>query len=391
MRLWPFRRAEKRTITFQDLWGSGADTKLIHNAADRALHLVPVFAATRLLSDSIASLPLQTFRESGFTCTRIADPALLKNPTQYGTVYDWVHRAVTSLLLRGNAYGLVTARDALGFPTQIEWLDPDDVELFDNRTIAPPVWYYLGRRVPNEDFVHIPWYTVPGEVKGLSPIGHFKTTIETGLEAQQYGRDWFVNGAVPAAVLETDQAVTPDQYQAVKRRFKRAAEGRDVVVLGAGAKYKPISVAPDEAQFLQTIKATANQTAAIYGVPPEKIGGEVGHSMTYTTQVQTSLDFVKHSLRPYLVKLEWAISSLLPRGQYVKFNVDELLRADTLSRYQAHHFALTDGWKSRDEVRAEEDMAPLPDGQGTKPIDPSPSRTPAPISAPQDQPKGNSP
>lgn len=401
MRWNPFRRgdkpAEQRAISFQDLWGSGASPLelLNSNSIDTALSLVPVFASTRLLADSIASLPLQTLRKgSDGINTQIKGAAITLKPTQFGTTYDWIHRLVTSLVVRGNAYGLVVARDRLGYPTQIEWLHPDQVGLQDNRTIKAPVWYYYGRVVEPRDMVHIPWFTIPGLILGQSPISYYRTTLETGLQAQLYGRDWFANGSIPSGVLETDQPVTKDQSDVIKNRFKKAADGRDLVVLGNGAHFKPITVMPEEAQFLGTLKATANQIAAIYGIPPEMIGGEVGHPMTYHNAEQVSINFVTFTLRPYLMKIEAALSDLLPGGQCVKFDIDELLRADTLTRYQAHHIALSDGWKNKDEVRGSEDLSPIPGGDGQKfgaPTPPDPAiANPAPPNAPPD-PQGGTP
>ena len=366
MRWWPFRRREQRTITYQDVWGSGGD---IHNirgdSLDTALSLIPVFAAARLLSDSVATLPMQTFRQSGENRTHVPDPALLRNPSLYGQSYQWVQRALISMILRGNAYGLITARDHVGTPTQIEWLHPDDVGLVDDRTIVRPQWLWMGRSVPLEDFVHIPWFTIPGRINGVSPIGAYKLTIETGLGAVHFGRDWFRNGSVPSGVVQTEQEVDEDTAKIVKRRFKEAVSQRDVAVLGAGLQYKPISVPPEESQFLATIKASKTDIANIYGIPPEMIGGETGTtSLTYANVEQQSINFVVHTLMPYMTRLECAISALLPRPLSVKFNVDAMLRADTATRYNAHHLALTDGWMSKDEVRAVEDMPPLPDGAG---------------------------
>lgn len=379
MRWWPFRRrTEKRTITYQDLWGSGRDTPWRSGGIDAALTLVPVFAATRLLADSVASLPLQTFRQVDDVRLRVADPQLIADPTGYGTVYDWVHRAVTSLALRGNAFGLITdvARD--GTPVRIEWLHPDEVTLETDRTDTPPVWYWQGRRVDSSMILHVPGYTLPGRVLGMSPIKAYRLTVETGLGAQQFGRDWFAGGSTPAGVLETDQVLNEEQAEAVKRRFKQAASGRDTVVLGAGTTYKPISVPADESQFLATMRATAGQIASIYGIPPEMIGGESGNSLTYANTEQQAINFVTYTLRPWLVRLEQALTRLLPAEQFVRFNIDSIIRADLKTRYEAHHYALADGWLSRDEVRLLENRAPLPGGEGAKypPLMAQPARIP---------------
>lgn len=368
MKLWPWsRRARDRELrnrTYQHVWGTGGDITRYHgDAIDTALSLVPVYAATRLLADSVASLPLQTFRERGQYRERIKDPPLIQRPSRLGTVYDWIHRAMTSLTLRGNAYGIITAW-ASGYPAQLEWLHPDDVAIEDDRAEVSPKWYWQGRPVDPATFVHIPGYTLPGRVLGLSPISAYRMTIETGLYATKFGRDWFANGSVPAAVLEAPAQVEQVEAQVLKQRFKAAAEGREPVVLANGLTYKPISVPADESQFLATLKLNATQVASIYGIPPEMIGGESGNSMTYANTEQQAINFVTYTLRPWLVRLETAISNLLPRGQFVRFNVDAIVRADLKTRYEAHQIAVQGGWLSRDEVRELEGRPPLPNGMG---------------------------
>jgi HK97 family phage portal protein len=251
----------------------------------------------------------------------------------------------------------------------VEWLHPDDVTVRDDRTVARPQWYYLGRPVDAwlgrdsaGDLLHIPWYVLPGQVLGLSPIAAFATTIESGIYAQRFGHDFFKDDGIPKAVLETDQPVDQPQAQMIKDRFKAASRGRDVVVMGAGAKYKPITVSPEESQFLETIKANATTIASIYGVRPERIGGESGNSMTYANVENQAMADLQ-DLRPYLSKLEESFSVLLPRPQYVRFNLDSLLRADTKTRYETHALALTQKFKTVEEVRADEDLPPLTDAQ----------------------------
>ena len=209
--------------------------------------------------------------------------------------------------------------------------------------------------------LHIPWYVLPGQVLGLSPIKAFARTVETGILSERFARNFFRDDAIPSGVLETDRAVDQDQAKTIKSRFKAAASGREPVVLGGGAKYHAITVPPDESQFLETIKANATQIASIYGVPPEMIGGMSGSSMTYANVEQQSLNLVTHTFRPYLTKLEQHLSTLLPRPQVVRFNLDALLRADLKTRYQAHQIALkAPAFMTVDEVRELEDMGPMP-------------------------------
>lgn len=379
--------AEKRAISWTDMWGSGRDAAGVNGAAiDTALTLAPVWAATRLISDTIAALPLQACREFNGVKTPITTPPLLTDPTIFGGPYEWVQRALTSLLLRGNAYGLITATDMNGWPKQLEWLHPDEVTLKDNRSTSRPEWLWNNRRVEpwlgrdsTGNLVHIPWFVIPGEILGLSPIRAFATTIETGILSQRFGRNFFGADAVPSAVLETDQEVTKDKADVIKARFKQAASGRDAVVLGAGTKYKPITVPPEESQFLLTIKATATTIASIYGVRPERIGGETGNSMTYANVEQQSIADL-HDMRPYLTKIEEHFTGMLPRPQFAKFNLDALLRADTKARYEAHEIALRNKWTTVTEVRELEDKGPLTAAQKTEisEAQPKPAAVPDP-------------
>src|SRR5512135_13336 len=186
---WRRRPAEARSIDSVP-WDVGG-TRVRGVSADQALALAPVFACVRLLADQIASLPLQQYRQTGDVRTRIPTGSLFTAPAARGTLYDWLHRCVVSLALRGNAYGLITARDSYLYPTMIEWLDPDDVFVADQAasgrgSYTDPIYYWQGREVPREDLVHIPWFSVPFRVKGLSPVEAFASTIGVGLSAQTY-------------------------------------------------------------------------------------------------------------------------------------------------------------------------------------------------------------
>lgn len=358
-------RTEERAISFQDVWGSGADTLASRpDNMTTALRLIPVYAANRLLSETIASLPLQQFRKVGDTRRQMDLAPLFEDPTAYGTSHEWKQRAVTSLVLRGNDFGYITEFDDDVYPRRMEWLHPDEVSLADNRAVAVPRWFWLGREIEPSRIVHIPGQVLPGLILGLSPISYYAATIDTGLLAKEFGRDWFKNGSIPAAVIEGQGKLSEGGAAKIKSAFRRAAKYREPVALGGDFKYRPITVPPNESQFLATMQATVNEVASIYGIPAERIGGTSSSSRTYANREQDALDFVTYSLGPYLTKLETAFSRLLPPDQYVKFNVDALVRADLKTRYEAHDLALKGGWLSRDEVRKLEDLPPLPDGLG---------------------------
>jgi HK97 family phage portal protein len=339
---------------------------------DGALRLGPVLAAGRLLAATISGMPLCVYRQMGDLKQELPLPSLFTQPSAQGTLHDWVFRAVTSLAYRGNAVGVVTARDYLEYPVEIEWLDPAFV-LCEDRMAAMgepgsftnPKFSYMGEKLPSEDVVHIPWFQLPGRVWGLSPIGAYAVTVSTGLAAQQFSDDWFRSGGVPPGRFKNNTQ-TLDQKDAniIKRRLVQAIRSHEPIVYGKDWDYEPTTVSPNEAQFVQTMRLTASQIAAVYGIPPEMIGGETGGSYSYSSPEQRQIELVQFSLLPWLALLESHLSALLPRGQYVKFDPDVLIRADLLTRFEVHEKKRLIGWDNIDGLRAMEDEPPLPNGAG---------------------------
>jgi HK97 family phage portal protein len=383
-------RTEVRAITGVP-WDQGG-TFGSAMTVDRALSLVPVYAAARLLASSVASLPLHTYRKaSEDERVRLPMPPLFKHPSADGTLYDWLHRLVTSLALRGNAYGLIVAREPhLLYPTQIEWVDP--AEVYVNEIDPRQPYSIAGHTVPREDLLHIPWFTLPGRIEGLSPIGAYQATVNQGLAAQDYASGWFNSGGIPPGTFKNaETTIEQEEAEEIKGRLVRAIRSREPIVYGRDWDYQPITIPPGESQFVETLQLTATQVAAIYGIWPEMIGGTSGESMTYANVEGRQLDFAMLCLRPWLVKLEHALSPLLPGLQYVRFQIDAMIRADLRSRHEVYAIDRKIGLRSIDEMRALEDLPPLPDGKGSdpSPLQAAPSPAPAPADpAPTSAPAG---
>lgn len=382
------RGVSKRAISALP-WNSGGSVASVVSA-ERAASLIPLFACVRILSDNIASLPIQAYRKLGDERQPMPSlPQLLQAPAIVDNTFQWIHKAVVSLAYRGNAYGLVMARDGFNSPTQIEWMHPDDVHV-DESSAARPVYYRRGVRIPAGDVVHIPWMVMPGCVKGLSPIQAFAASIGVGLAATDYGRRWFDNGGVPPATMKnTQKTITAGQAEEIRDRVSASIRSGKPLVTGMDWEFSAISVNPEEAQFIETMQLNATQIAAIYGVPPEQVGGKSGGSLTYNSPEQNTNAMLTWTFRSWLVRFETYLSALLPERQFIKFNVDSMIRTDLLTRYQAHHIALTDGWKSKDEIRATEDLSPLPDGKGAGFAPPPAPPRVAPLAQP-DQPPARS-
>ncbi len=207
--------------------------------------------------------------------------------------------------------------------------------------------------------------------------------LNLGLSAQDYAQGWYEAGGVPPGTFQnTEQTIDPDVAVAAKQRLVAAIKQRQPIVYGKDWKFDAISVSPKDAQFVESSGLTANVIAGIYGVRPEKIGGDAGGSLTYATVEQNQLEYTTSTLRFWAELLEGHFFGLLPERQYVKFNLDALVRSDLKSRWEVHQIAVGMGAKNIDEVRKLEDLQPLPNGQGEeyKTI----SAAPVAIEAPND-------
>lgn len=370
---------EKRALTSVP-WSQGGSSGSPGVSVDRVLRLAPVYAAGRLLASNLAAAPLRQFRETGDTVQRLPLSSLFASPSTQGNLNDWIWRAVLSMVYRGNAVGYVTARDYYEYPTQIEWLPMEWVHVVDSMpsgegSFVNPIWYVLGNRVDPDDIVHIPWFTLPGKILGLSPIGAFASMANTNLAAQDYMEAWHATGGVPPGTFKNNSK-TVDQKDAavIKARLVEAIRSRQPIVHGADWDYTAITVPAYEAQFIATLKLGATQLGAIYGVPPELIGGETGGSMSYSSPEQREIELIQLTLLPWMSKVESHLSMLTPRGQCVRFDADALIRLDPLTRWGIYEKARLIGGMNIDEIRNKENLPPLPNGEGQ-------DYTPLPIAA----------
>lgn len=354
--LW--RSTEQRAVTSIAGWGRGDDVTL-RDLSTAPLSVVPVFAACRLISDSIATLPLQAFRKTGDTRQPIPLPAVFDKETRI----EWIQQALMSLLLHGNAYGLVVQRDGGGIPKTVVWLDPERVQI--DETGPLPIFRHNGRELDRADVKHIPAYAVPGSIKGVSPIRACSMLADTGASTQRMMRDWFRGRAVPGVTMKnTERPVPPDNADAIAERLRGKLRHGEPFIFGKDWDITVMSLPAQDAGFVASAKLNATQVASIYGIPPEMIGGETGGSLTYNTVEMNVINFATLTLRPWLAKLEQEFSSWIYAPRFVKFNVDAMIRVDTKTRYEVHEIARDIGLNNIDELRALEDETPLPDGQG---------------------------
>lgn len=355
-----FRHGEQRSANW-DVLRSFPNGSVYTDATQQALSLAPVYAATSYIADAFSMLPLAAYSDRGGAARRLTpQPELITSPhiNSLFTRVEWLHQGCTSWLLRGNAYGVITALDDQGRPSKIAWLHPDAVRV--DETKNPVEYYHHGKKLDTSTLLHIPWYPALGSVVGLSPIGLFKKQIEMGSHAVGYGAEWFKQGTVPSGHLKFNAGpLDPEQSAQVKDRFKAAVRGNDFFVSGNDWTWEGLTIKPEEAQFLQTIKATANVIASIYRVPPEEIGGEAANSLTYSTVELNQINFQTRTLAPIFTRWEHHLNRVLPKQQYVKFNPDSVVRTDLKTRMDAHAVALAHAIETNPEARALEERPPL--------------------------------
>lgn len=341
---------------------------------DSAMRLAAVWACVNLLTDITAPLDWHAYRAMpDGVSVQIPDHPLLINPSNEPSLSaaDWRAQVMRSLLLRGNAYGLIKKTGAFGEPTQIQIIHPDYVSVVRLGPLGPFEFRVLGERKDlwqaGGDLWHVPTYTVPGTPVGLSPIDYARQQIGLGLASEAFGAKWFGDGAVPSAVLSTDQQLTGEQANVMKQRWNEAIHGnRSVAVLGAGLDFTPITVSPDESQFIETSRLNATAIARIFGVPPEMIGADGGTTNTYINVESKMAHLLVLSARPWIVRMEHALSALLRSSVNVRANTDELLRTDAKTRVDIQTQRLRMGVRSVDEIRAEDNLPPLPNGDGSQ-------------------------
>lgn len=383
---WPFGPAgpvEERSISSLP-WNVTAGPS--GNGLTSALSLVPVFGAVRDISEGVAGLPVDTFRKVGEDSVPAPNPSFVPKPALIPgvrasgeTKHQWLQRAVVSMLLRGNAYGLLSGFGVAGEPTGVRWLNPDAVTYNE----ASDRFFYQGRQLDDSELLHIPGLVVPGKRLGVTPITACRNAVEAGLSIQDSINQTFRNRAVPSLRMKNNRrTLKATEASKVKERLKALVRAGEPIVLGSDWDLETFGPSAEDAAFVVQSRLNATHIAVIFGLPPERIGGETGASMTYSTTELQGIEFLGRSLMPWILRLEEALSSLLPQPRFVKLNVDSVVRIDSKTRWANHATARQLGARSVNEIRRLEDEQPIGPGGD----DYTPLKTSAPPAPPADNP-----
>ena len=346
------------------------------NVTERsAMQMTAVYSCVRILAEAVAGLPLHFYRyKDDGSKEKATDHTLYKllhdepNPEMSSFVFR--ETLMTHLLLWGNAYAQII-RNGKGEIIALYPLMPNkmQVDRDENGEI-----YYIYQRSNEEaktmegstvylrktDVLHIPGLGFDGLV-GYSPIAMAKNAIGLAIATEEYGAKFFANGAAPSGVLEHPGTIKdPSRVrEAWQSQFGGSGNSGKVAVLEEGMKYTPISISPEQAQFLETRKFQINEIARIFRVPPHMVGDL--EKSSFSNIEQQSLEFVKYTLDPWVIRWEQSLSrSLLSNDEknsyFFKFNVEGLLRGDYQSRMNGYAIARQNGWMSANDIRELENL-----------------------------------
>jgi HK97 family phage portal protein len=376
---------ERRELTFSDIWRRGLDITPARTTSgemvdhDAALTLSAVYAAIRLLSDSVSTLDLDVlYRAQGSEQKFRPLPGWVLDMNAELRNHEVLGQIVTSLLLDGNAY-ITTLRDTTGRVIHLTVLDPSDI----TPTLTPDDdgiqrLTYTSAKAPGKtfttrDITMVRGLLKPGQIEGVSPVTAAREFLGLGIAVQKFGASFFGNGALPGALIEVPGQLTPEGVAQVKSAWndvhRGAANGSRLAVLTESAKFSKISLSPEDSQFLQTKQATVQDVARLYGVPPHLLADASGSTSWGSGLAEQNVAFAQFSLRPLVTRLEAALTSIM-RSEgiavaYARFDL-ESMRRSTSDRWDSYSTAIQTGVLSIDEVRSYENLPALPDGQGTK-------------------------
>ena len=348
-----------------------------------AMQMTAVYSCVRILAEAVAGLPLHLYKytENGGKEKAIDHPLyrlLHDEPNPEMSSFVFRETLMTHLLLWGNAYAQVI-RNGKNEVIALYPLMPNKMSVDRDSNGQLYYSYYRGsdeaiRDTQNtvilkpSDVLHIPGLGFDGLV-GYSPIAMAKNAIGMAIACEEFGAKFFANGAAPSGVLEhpgtiKDPSRVRDAWQS---QFGGSSNSGKVAVLEEGMKYTPISISPEQAQFLETRKFQINEIARIFRVPPHMVGDL--EKSSFSNIEQQSLEFVKYTLEPWLVRWEQAMvrSLISPTDKnryFIKFNVDGLLRGDYQSRMNGYATARQNGWMSANDIRELENLDLIPPEAG---------------------------
>lgn len=362
----------------RDWFGGGSEAKSGVIVTDEsAMRVTAYLAAIKIIAETIASLPLNLYQSRSDSRQRAPSHPLYEvlhyqsNPEM--TAYTFRETMQGHILNWGNGYAFID-RDGAGRVTALWPLLPD--RTWPDRDESGNLWYWTTlpksgelRKLDPFDVLHIPGFGFDG-ICGYNPVRLAQEAIGLSIAAEEFGATFFGNGATPSGIIEHPRALSEEGLKSFKQEARAAYQGlsnaHKLMILEEGLKYHQVTIPPEAAQFLETRKFQIAEIARTFRVPLHMLQ-ELERSTNNNIEHQ-SIEFVVHTIRPWLVRWEQQIRSKLlsqrerRAGYFAEFVVEGLLRGDTKSRYEAYGSALDKGWMSPNEVRGLENLNPYEGG-----------------------------
>ena len=348
-----------------------------------AMQMTAVYSCVRILAEAIAGLPLHVYEytESGGKQKAIKHPLYLllhdePNPEMSSFVFR--ETLMTHLLLWGNAYAQII-RNGKGEVIALYPLMPNKMRV--DRDERGQLYYEYQHssdeadtlkgtcvKLHQSDVLHIPGLGFDGLV-GYSPIAMAKNAIGMAIACEEYGAKFFANGAAPGGVLEHPGTIKDPQRvrESWQSTYGGSGNSHRIAVLEEGMKYTPIGISPEQAQFLETRKFQINEIARIFRVPPHMVGDL--EKSSFSNIEQQSLEFVKYTLDPWVIRWEQSLARVLlsadeKKKYFIHFNLEGLLRGDYQSRMNGYAIGRQNGWMSANDIRELENLDKIPAEEG---------------------------
>jgi HK97 family phage portal protein len=361
---------EQRAVSFQTIWGAGIDSTIQSNAgvainSKSAFEVVAFFSAVSLISDTISTLPVDSYiRVSGERRPYRPKPMWIDQPDVDTTRQAHYGAVVASMLVSGNSYTRVF-RDSNGEPVNLVVLDPTTVEV-KRSAIGRKVFIVTGEEKPltSDDIIHLIDLAEPGSLVGISRVSKLKDALGVASALQSYAARFFGQGATTQGVIEVPGEISSEQAKNLQEGFdsrhRSWRNAHKTGILSGGAKYVSTQVENNAAQFLESRRFAVEEMARAFNIPLHMMG--IPDTASYASVEQNNLQFVSHTLRPILEKIEWGYSRLLPNNAFIKFNFNALLRGDLQSRATSYSIMTQAGIMSVNDVRRLEDYSPVEEG-----------------------------
>lgn len=343
----------------------GTTKSKVQVTADTALSMSAVWACIKIISETVAQLPWNIYEntENGRVQWNgdVRSDMLKHSPNGIMTSFVYRFALMAQVLSRGNSYSLIK-RNGNGVSESLTLLNPDKVTPF---VYQNELFYHvqgMNEPVHSDDMIHVIGFTYDGII-GKSPITVARENIGLGIAAQNFGANFFGNGTALSGILKTNKILDPIKKAEIKNEWSSeyglGSNGSGTAVLDADMEFKPISLPPDDAQFIETRKFQTEEIARIFNVPPHMI--KHLEKSSFNNIEQQSLEFIKYTVGPWIKTIEQEFDKKLftpseKKRLYNKLSVNGLLRGDVKSRSQFYKDLFFIGALSPNEIRDLEEM-----------------------------------